>query len=252
VLQLGVPTTGMKELAVLEVPVANDYVERVTQSCLLRGRKEREDFGVRLADSAAPVLDGDLASANFEDDIESCGGTRVGGRVSDKDEEEVPPLVRKNRRSKNSNDVPIQALSGLVNLQRLTMSAINHALEEIIPEDLLFELPETGSAGIRAEVPDDIPSASNLVGQEITRTISHASSTFEGGLIHGDTLVPDVTCKGYPAPVGMIEDTSALEGATEGDPALEGASEGELAPEGPELGSSSTASMDIHVGSPLV
>jgi hypothetical protein len=77
-------------------------------------------------------------------------------------------LVRKNRRSKTSNDVPIQALLGLVNLQRMTMSAIDHALEEIILEGLLLELPETGSVGICAEVPDDIPSASNLVGQEIT------------------------------------------------------------------------------------
>jgi hypothetical protein len=74
------------------------------------------------ADSAAPILGGDPTSANLEDDIENCGGTRVGGRVSDEDEEdeedeeEVPPLVRKNHRSKNSNDVPIQALSGLVNL----------------------------------------------------------------------------------------------------------------------------------------
>jgi hypothetical protein len=37
------------------------------------------------------------------------------------------------------------------------MSAIDHALEEIIPEDLLLELPETGCAAIRAEVPDDTP-----------------------------------------------------------------------------------------------
>eukprot|EP00267_Zea_mays_P032674 XP_008666269.1 late secretory pathway protein AVL9-like [Zea mays] len=39
----------MKELAVLEVLVVNDCVDRATQSCLLRGRKEREDFGVHLA-----------------------------------------------------------------------------------------------------------------------------------------------------------------------------------------------------------
>jgi hypothetical protein len=105
------------------------------------------------ADSAAPVLGGDPASANLEDDIESYGGTRIGGRVCDEDEEDeekIPPLVHKNRRSKTSNDVPIQALSGLVNLQRLTISAIDHALEENIPEDLLLELPETGSAGIHA------------------------------------------------------------------------------------------------------
>jgi hypothetical protein len=132
------------------------------------------------------------------------------------------------------------------------MPAIDHALEEIILEDLLLELPETRSAGIRAEVPDDIPSASNLVGQEITRIVSHASSTFQGSLVHGDTLVPDVTCKGYLAPVGTIEDTLAPECAAEGDLAPEGASEGEPAPEGPEHGSSSAASMDVHVRSPPV
>jgi hypothetical protein len=139
----------------------------------------------------------------------------------------------------------------------MTMSAIDHALEEIVPEGLLLELPETGGAGIRAEVSDDIPSASNLIGQEITWTVSHASSTFEGGLIHGDTSVLAVTCEGYPAPKGMIEDNSAPEGADEGGSALKGVVEGDLAPkgaaeddlapEGPELGSSLAASMDVHV-----
>jgi hypothetical protein len=37
------------------------------------------------------------------------------------------------------------------------MSTIDHALEEIIPEDLLSELPETEGAIIRIEVPDDTP-----------------------------------------------------------------------------------------------
>jgi hypothetical protein len=55
------------------------------------------------------------------------------------------------------------------------MSAIDHAPEEIIPEDFLLELPETESAAILAEVIDDTPSASNLVRQEITRIVSHAS-----------------------------------------------------------------------------
>jgi hypothetical protein len=59
-------------------------------------------------------------------------------------------LVCKNRRSKTSNDVSIQALSGLVNFQKMMMSTIDHALEEIILEGLLLELPEIGSAGIRA------------------------------------------------------------------------------------------------------
>jgi hypothetical protein len=98
--QLGVPSTGMKELAVLEVPIANDHVKRVIQPCLPRGRKEkrklRRSSGLELgADSAAPNLGGDPASANLEDDIESCGGTRSGGRVSyeeGEDEEEVHPF----------------------------------------------------------------------------------------------------------------------------------------------------------------
>jgi hypothetical protein len=60
------------------------------------------------------------------------------------------------------------------------MSAIDHALEEIIPEDLLLELPETEGTVIRIEVPNDIPSASNPVRQEITQTVSRTSSTFEG------------------------------------------------------------------------
>jgi hypothetical protein len=142
------------------------------------------------------------------------------------------------------------------------MSAIDHALE-IIPEDLLLELPETESAAIRAEVPDDTrPSASNPLGQEVTRTISHASSTFEGGQIRGDPSIPNVTCKGYPAPVGTIEGASALEGAVEDnpapegaaedDPAPEGAAEDDPSPEGAKLDSSSVASMDVHVGSPPV
>ena len=60
-----------------------------------------------------------MASANLEDDIESRGGTRVGGRVFDddeEDEEEGSPLIRKNCRSRNNDNVLIQALSGLVSL----------------------------------------------------------------------------------------------------------------------------------------
>jgi hypothetical protein len=66
------------------------------------------------------------------------------------------------------------------------MSSIDHALEEIIPKDLLLDPPETEGAVIRTEVPDDIPLASNPVGQEITRTVSHTSSTFKGGLVCGN------------------------------------------------------------------
>jgi hypothetical protein len=43
------------------------------------------------------------------------------------------------------------------------MSAIDHALEEIIPEDLLLEPPETESSVVHTKVPDDVPLAGNLV-----------------------------------------------------------------------------------------
>jgi hypothetical protein len=59
-----------------------------------RKRKLRRSSGFELgADSAALDLGGDPVGANLEDDIESCGGTRVGERVSDEeeeDEEEAP------------------------------------------------------------------------------------------------------------------------------------------------------------------
>jgi hypothetical protein len=82
-----------------------------------RKRKLRHSSGLKLeADSAASDIDGDLAIVDLEDDIESCGGTRAGRHALDGEEEEedkdVPSLVRRNRRSKASNDVPIQALSG--------------------------------------------------------------------------------------------------------------------------------------------
>jgi hypothetical protein len=74
-----------------------------------RKRKLWHSSGLELgADSAAPDLGGDQASADLKDGIESCGGTRASGHVSDEeDEEEIPPLIRKNHCSKTSNDVPI-------------------------------------------------------------------------------------------------------------------------------------------------
>jgi hypothetical protein len=47
----------------------------------------------------------------------------------EEDEEEEIPLIRKNSRRSRSSDIPMQALSGLVSLQGLTMSAFDHTLE---------------------------------------------------------------------------------------------------------------------------
>jgi hypothetical protein len=52
--------------------------------------------------------------------------------------------------------------------------------------------------------------------------------------------------------VGKAEGVSALEVAAKDDPAPEGGAMGNTTPEGARPGSSSAASMDIHVGSPLV
>jgi hypothetical protein len=49
----------------------------------------------------------------------------------DGDEVDVPFLVCRDRRSKASNDILDLALSGLVSLQGLIMSAINSALEKV-------------------------------------------------------------------------------------------------------------------------
>jgi hypothetical protein len=61
-----------------------------------------------------------------------------------------------------------------------------------------LELFEAGGADIRVEVPNGAPSDSLLAGKEITRAVSQASSTFEGGLIHEDTSVPEVPHEGCP------------------------------------------------------
>jgi hypothetical protein len=56
----------------------------------------------------------------------------------------------------------------------------------------------------------------------------------------------------HPGPVGMTEGASAPEGAAKDNPAPEGGAEDDPAPKGAKLGSSSVASMDVHVGSPPV
>jgi hypothetical protein len=82
-----------------------------------RKRKLWRSSGLELeADSTSPDLGNDVANVDLEDDVESCGGTRVSRYVleEEEDEEDVPSLVHRNRRSKASNDVPDQAVLGLV------------------------------------------------------------------------------------------------------------------------------------------
>jgi hypothetical protein len=183
------------------------------------------------ADPSTSLLGGGPASTNLEDDTEGCDDVRVGGRVLDEDEEEEEeevPLICKNSHNNRSSDIPMQALSGLVSLQGLTMSAIDHALEEIILEDLLSEPPEVERSVIRSEVPDDVRLADDHVGKEIIWIDSHTSLTLEGGLAHEDILALDIASQGHPAPLGMTEGASASEGAAKDNPVPEGGAEGDL------------------------
>jgi hypothetical protein len=84
----------------------------------------------------------------------------------------------------------------------------------------------------------------------------------EGGLVHEDTLALDATGQSHSTPLGMTEGAAASEGAAKDDPAPEGGAEDDPAPKGGAdddlahkdtgLGSSLAASMNVHVGSPLV
>jgi hypothetical protein len=118
----------------------------------------------------------------------------------------------------------------------LLISDFDQALEEITPKDHLSEPPEAGNPIICSEVLDDGLLTHDPAGQEITRVVSCASLTLEGGLAHEDA---DLS---HPAPMDMAEGSLALEVATTKD----------LAPEGVGAGSPSAASMDVHVGSPPV
>jgi hypothetical protein len=122
------------------------------------------------------------------------------------------------------------------------MYAIDHALEEVIPEDLLLELSKAGGDDVRTEVPDSAPFASFLAGQEITPPVCHASLALEVALVRENTLALEGVAEDGPAPKSVTKDGPSSEGVVEDDPA----------PKGPEAGSSSEVSMDVHVGSPLV
>jgi hypothetical protein len=128
------------------------------------------------------------------------------------------------------SDIPMQALTTLVSLQGLSISDFDQALEEIIPENLLLEPPETDNPIICSEAQDDGLLPCDPTGQEATQTVSRASSTLEGGLAREDALVLDTADPSHPAPLDMAEGSSALDVvATEG-PAPEGGAGSNPAP----------------------
>jgi hypothetical protein len=168
-----------------------------------------------------------------------------------------PPLRR------HPFPTPSPALSALVSLQGLSISDFDQVLEEVVPEDMLSEPLEGDIPAVCSEVPDGGLSLLNSDGQEVTRAVSHTSSTLEGSLPCRDA---DLS---HPTPMEVAEGPSALEVATaedpapEGgagcypapkgvassDPALVGSARYNPAPEGVHVYSLSHASMDVHVGS---
>jgi hypothetical protein len=137
-------------------------------------------------------------------------------------------------------------LSAPVSLQGLSISDFDQALEEVVLEDILPEPSEADIPTICLEVPDGGLLLHDSAGQEVTRVVSRASLTLEGGLPCENA---DLS---HPTPMDMAEGSSALEVAAAEGPTPEGGVGCDLAPEGVGAGSLSAASMDVHVGSSLV
>jgi hypothetical protein len=89
----------------------------------------------------APNLDDNIVGIDLEDVVEGCSGVRAGRYVveeGDNEEEEMLPLVRRERQSKACGDHSSLASAWMMNLRGLTMSAIDSMLEYAIPKDLFL------------------------------------------------------------------------------------------------------------------
>jgi hypothetical protein len=197
----------------------------------------------------------------------------------DEEEEEEVLLIRKNswryRVNGEGSDIPSRALSALVGLQELSIANFDQALEDVVPEDMLSEPVDGDMMDVCSDIPD--------VGLEVSRAVSRALSTLEGGLRsqeigEGCSIPMEVTespsalevvvaensilkdgASGCPAPEGVAGNDVARVGSANCDPAPEGVAGGNPAPmgstgcnpalEGVWAGSSSHTSMDVHVGS---
>ena len=91
---------------------------------------------------------------------------------------------------------------------------------------MLSEPPEDDIPAVCSEVPEGGLSLLDSAGQEVTRVVSHASSTLEGSIPCRDA---DLS---HPTPMEVAEGPSALEVATAEDPAPEGGAGSYPAPEG--------------------
>jgi hypothetical protein len=128
---------------------------------------------------------------------------------------------------------------------------------------MLLEPPANDIPVVCSEVPNGGLSLLDFAGQEVTRSVSRASSTLEGSLPCRDAglshLTPMEVAEGPSAlEVATVEDPAleggvgsypAPKGVASSDPALVGSASYNPAPEGVHVGSLSHASMDVHVGS---
>jgi hypothetical protein len=156
----------------------------------------------------------------------------------------------------------------------LSITDFDQTLEDVVPEDMLSEPTAGDMMDVCSEIPD--------VGLEVSRAVSHASSTLEGSLrcqevgqdcstpmevtkdpsalevAVTENLAPEGGAGGYPAPEGVAGSDPALVGSVSCNPASEGVAGSDPAlvvgvsynpaPEGVQVSSPSHTSMDVHVG----
>jgi hypothetical protein len=177
----------------------------------------------------------------------------------DEEEEEEVPLIHKNSRhyrgSRGDSDIPSPAMFALVSLQELSITDFDQALEDVVPEDMLSEPTADDMMGFCSEIPD--------MGLEVSRVVSHASSTLEGSLrcqdigqdcpthmeVTEDPSALEVVVAENPVLKGSAGSHPVLEGVSGSDSALVGNASYNPAPEGVQVSSPSYTSMDVHVGS---
>jgi hypothetical protein len=199
---------------------------RVSRPTALVEEKKKKRWLQRLscldqgAGPSALVHDEVPAEVLPEVDAQGCDRAQADVFIFDEDEEEEEvPLIRKNSRhyrgSEGGSDNPSPALPALVSLQGLSISDFDQALEEVVPEDMLSEPTADDVMVVCSEIPE--------VGLEVSRAISHASSTLDGSLPCQD-VGPS-----RPTPMEVTEDPSTLEVATAEDPAPEGVAGSDLA-----------------------
>jgi hypothetical protein len=64
----------------------------------------------------------------------------------------------------------------MVDIQGLTMSVVDGILEDVVPDDLLLELPKIRVIDVRINCPDEVNSASLLAEPEVSLLVPEGVS----------------------------------------------------------------------------